>query len=75
MKSLLAELGEVEQGSPRYAALLHDITKNFDEYRDDGTVWGKGSNKVATKVDNKDDQFIGYTFKRKKVCILFLNYI
>jgi hypothetical protein len=49
----------------RYKDLLQQITSNFDHFEDNssGGLWG--INKAASRKD-KDNQFIGYTFKRKK---------
>ena len=53
-----------DQHPVRYQQLLQQITANFDSFEDDGKcLWG--SNKTASRKD-KDNQFIGYTFKRKK---------
>jgi hypothetical protein len=111
MRELLGELRTVDSDSPRYGPLLQQITANFDDFKDDGTVWGKNANNAANSSTNaatskssgqprtadtvgvvaageqgqaessastmttsttaysspKDEQFIGYTFKRKKV--------
>jgi len=63
MKIALQELKEIDPSSERYSILLNQITANFDKYHDDGTLWC--SSKINTRKD-RDHEFIGYTFKRKK---------
>lgn len=62
----LKELKDAEHTSPKYSSLIQQITANFDAFQDNGSIWGRGNAKVITRKD-KDDQFIGYTYKRKKV--------
>jgi len=64
MKSLLNELSTIDKSDPSYSTLVSQITANFDEFNDDGVPWG--ASRHITRKD-KDNQFIGYTFKRKKV--------
>lgn len=64
MKVLLDELRTTEQGQPRYGPLLKEITANFDQFHDNGGVWGKGAAKAVVRSDT--NVFIGYTYKRKK---------
>ena len=45
---------------------IKQITANFDDFTEDGPMWG--GSKVVTRKD-KDNQFIGYTYKRPKVII------
>jgi hypothetical protein len=66
IKPILNELKDVDSTSPEYHELITELTRNFDEFPDNGTVWGKGTAKAVTRVDT-NDQFIGYTFKRQKV--------
>jgi hypothetical protein len=68
MKAALQELRDIDPASDRYKALIAQITANFDKYHDDGTLWL--SSKANTRKD-RDHEFIGYTFKRKKVCLFF----
>ena len=63
---VLTELKDADHTSPQYPGLVRQITANFDDFKDNGTVWGRGGAKVITRKD-KDDHFIGYTYKRKKV--------
>lgn len=69
MKAALQELKDIDPSSERYKVLLTQITANFDKYHDDGTLWC--STKANTRKD-RDHEFIGYTFKRKKVIHLIL---
>ena len=64
---VLTELKDADHTSPQYPGLIRQITANFDDFKDNGSVWGRGGAKAITRKD-KDDQFIGYTYKRKKVC-------
>lgn len=66
MKTTLQDLRDMDPSSERYKSLISQITANFDKYHDDGTLWL--SSKANTRKD-RDHEFIGYTFKRKKVCI------
>ena len=82
LKEVLSELQDVDNTSPRYHNLIQQLTANFDQFPDDGSVWGKGSmsqagsnpaakaaltpSAVASQTKPLDDQFIGYTYKRKK---------
>ena len=107
LKEVLTELVETDQQqSPgRYRELIQQLTANFDDFKEDGTVWGRrsigtgasiglgqgsswppsqggqatartsskgggggaaGVGAAATAINN-NDQFIGYTYKRKKV--------
>jgi hypothetical protein len=72
---VLTELKDSDHTSPQYPGLIQQITANFDDFKDNGVIWGRGGAKAITRKD-KDDQFIGYTFKRKKVrfllCLLCL---
>ena len=63
---VLTELKDADHTSPQYSKLVSQITENFDDFKDNGQVWGRGGAKAITRKD-KDDQFIGYTYKRKKV--------
>jgi serine/threonine protein kinase len=63
MKSLIAELRDVDTKSPNYQSLVQQITANFDDFKDDCSHWG--TSKSVVRKD-RDDQFIGYTYKRKK---------
>ncbi|CAE7499703.1 STK38L, partial [Symbiodinium microadriaticum] len=63
MKSALQELRDVDSSSPKFRSLLAQITTNFDKFEDDGNLWC--SSKAVTRKD-RDHEFIGYTFKRKK---------
>jgi serine/threonine kinase 38 len=70
LKSLLSELKNVDHTSTQYVPLIRQITSNFDNFKEDGTIWGSNIKTVSRK--DKDNQFIGYTFKRKKVrCLIF----
>jgi serine/threonine protein kinase len=63
MRSLLQEVATCELGSPRMTKLLQQITANFDDFQDDSGVWGGAKH---TSRRDKDHQFIGYTYKRRK---------
>jgi len=63
MKTLLQELKVKSHSDSDYLNLIKQITANFDEFAEDGPMWR--SSKSVTRKD-KDNQFIGYTFKRKK---------
>ena len=65
VKSLLAEVRDLDPTSPQYLPIIRQLTTNFDDFKEDGTIWG--SNIKAEVRKDKDNQFIGYTFKRKKV--------
>lgn len=67
MKSLITELREVQIGTTRYSELMKQITANFDEFKDDGVVWGS-SKPVSSqqRAEGNADQFYGYTFMRPK---------
>jgi hypothetical protein len=64
MKPALQELRDIDPSSPAYPSLIARITSNFDKLHDDGNLWC-ASRAVSRK--DKDHEFIGYTFKRKKV--------
>ena len=96
LKEVLTDLKDVDNSSPRYRDLVQQLTANFDQFREDGLLWGKGSMSATTaggsggnsttksnppggvagiipspssstpKPPVVDDQFIGYTYKRKK---------
>ena len=68
---VLTELKDSDHTSPQYADLIQQITANFDDFKENGVVWGRGGAKAITRKD-KDDQFIGYTYKRKKVSLYWL---
>ena len=68
---VLTELKDSDHTSPQYADLIQQITANFDDFKENGVVWGRGGAKAITRKD-KDDQFIGYTYKRKKVSVYCL---
>lgn len=72
MKAALQELRDIDPSSDRYKALISQITANFDKFHDDGTLWL--SSKANTRKD-RDHEFIGYTFKRKKVISNLLFFI
>jgi serine/threonine protein kinase len=63
MRHLLGELKLTERGSPRFPQLINQITANFDDFPEDGGVWGSGKH---TSRRDKDNQFIGYTYRRRK---------
>eukprot|EP00607_Mallomonas_marina_P010881 CAMPEP_0182422098 /NCGR_PEP_ID=MMETSP1167-20130531/7685_1 /TAXON_ID=2988 /ORGANISM="Mallomonas Sp, Strain CCMP3275" /LENGTH=610 /DNA_ID=CAMNT_0024599849 /DNA_START=315 /DNA_END=2147 /DNA_ORIENTATION=+ len=63
MRSLLQELKDMDPSNPQYSRLVAQITANFDKFKEDGTIWG--ASKAVSRKD-KDNQFIGYTYKRKK---------
>ena len=65
LRSLVADLKSLDHASPEYSPLVKQITANFDNFTEDGTIWGSNIKTVSRK--DKDNQFIGYTFKRKKV--------
>ena len=65
MKSLLTDLKSLDPTSPEYIPLIRQLTSNFDDFKEDGTIWGSNIKSEVRK--DKDNQFIGYTFKRKKV--------
>ena len=71
---VLTELKDSDHTSPQYPGLIQQITANFDDFKDNGVIWGRGGAKAITRKD-KDDQFIGYTYKRKKVLFVFFDYI
>lgn len=64
LKSLLSELRDLDPHSSQYLPLIRQLTSNFDEFKEDGTIWGSNIKSEVRK--DKDNQFIGYTFKRKK---------
>lgn len=64
MKSLLHQLRDVSASDPCYPSLVSAITANFDRIQDKGPLWGMNSKVVIRK--DKDNEFVGYTFKRKK---------
>ena len=97
LKEVLTDLKDVDNSSPRYRGLVQQLTANFDQFREDGLLWGKGSMSTTAggggsggnaaekskppggaagttpssssstpKPPVVDDQFIGYTYKRKK---------
>ena len=66
MRTALQELRDVDSSSPKFNELLSQITSNFDKFEDDGNLWC--SSKAVSRKD-KDHEFIGYTFKRKKVVV------
>lgn len=59
---------DIDPASPEYIPVIKQLTSNFDDFKEDGTIWG--SNIKAEVRKDKDNQFIGYTFKRKKVWLL-----
>lgn len=65
MGSLLEELRHTEPSTPRYDDLISQVTANFDDFKEEGPIWG---GKAVIRKD-KDNQFIGYTYKRKKEVI------
>jgi hypothetical protein len=64
MRQLLSDMRSVDKASPEFASMIHQITANFDSYTDDLLVWGTDAKSITRK--DKDNEFIGYTFKRKK---------
>ena len=74
LMEVLTELKDSDHTSPQYADLIQQITANFDDFKDNGVVWGRGGTKAITRKD-KDDQFIGYTYKRKKVLLCTVRVI
>ncbi len=64
MTEILREICDTDTRLPRYNDLLSQLTSNFDKFKDDGTLW---NNTKAIVRKDKDNQFIGYTYKRKKV--------
>ena len=74
LMEVLTELKDSDHTSPQYADLIQQITANFDDFKDNGVVWGRGGTKTITRKD-KDDQFIGYTYKRKKVLLCSVRVI
>ena len=44
--------------------LIEEVTANFDKFKENGSMWCS-SRKTVTRQD-KDNQFIGYSYKRKK---------
>jgi hypothetical protein len=65
MHRLLREISQVEKTAPSYRGLLRQITANFDKFDDKkGPV---GDSEVIPKQPN---EFIGFTYKRKKVWIV-----
>lgn len=66
MKGVLKQICHMEKGDSMYDGVLAQLTSNFDKYKDDGNLWN--STKVNTRKD-KDSEFVGYTYKRKKVLL------
>ena len=64
VKSLMTKIREVDPAKPEEKmALVEELTCNFDRFEENGTMWG--ASKTLRRRD-KDTEFIGYTFKRKK---------
>lgn len=64
MRQLLSELKTLDKSAPEFDSTIRQITANFDAYTDDLQIWGTNAKTVTRK--DKDNAFIGYTFKRKK---------
>lgn len=64
MIDLLRELPEPAASDPRYPDLVSEVTKNFDSFEDDaGAHWAIGSSRAGPH-QQRDNEFIGYTFRR-----------
>lgn len=63
MQSLLNDLRLRSPSDPHYGELVQQITANFDDFKDEGAMWAPS--RTVTRKD-KDNQFLGYTYKRKK---------
>jgi hypothetical protein len=65
---LVDQLKEVEPSDPRFVPLVKQLTSNFDDFPDEPLGAPKvdaGAKKVGSRRD-KDNKFIGYTYKRKQ---------
>jgi serine/threonine protein kinase len=64
---LLEELKGLQSNDPRTAKIVKEMTSNFDDFPDDPFPGKKavGAGKGSSRRD-KDNKFIGYTFKRKQ---------
>jgi hypothetical protein len=54
MKDFFTELRTVDSTSPRYATLVQQITANFDDFKDDGSVWLKGGGSRSNSTTNNN---------------------
>jgi serine/threonine protein kinase len=64
MLKVMNDMRGMDHRSPEYLAMLEQLTINFDRFEDTDEPWGP-SNKIARRRD-RDNQFIGYTYKRPK---------
>jgi serine/threonine kinase 38 len=62
LRDLIENLKAVSKDDARFPPLIQQITANFDDFPDAG---GWGSAKSTSRKD-KHNEFIGYTYKRKK---------
>jgi len=62
LRELIDNLKTIRTDDARFQPLIQQITANFDDFPDTN---GWGANKTTTRKDKNND-FIGYTYKRKK---------
>lgn len=64
IRRLVNDLSQVDLKSSTFPSLLRSVTSNFDKFDDANHMWGKDNRATVTTTDR--NQFIGYTFRRKK---------
>eukprot|EP00619_Florenciella_sp_RCC1007_P006354 CAMPEP_0205908128 /NCGR_PEP_ID=MMETSP1325-20131115/2989_1 /ASSEMBLY_ACC=CAM_ASM_000708 /TAXON_ID=236786 /ORGANISM="Florenciella sp., Strain RCC1007" /LENGTH=500 /DNA_ID=CAMNT_0053274295 /DNA_START=320 /DNA_END=1822 /DNA_ORIENTATION=+ len=62
MTEMLELLRDLDATDPRFAPLISAVTKNFDNFEDDGKGWDP-SDRDATR-HHRDNEFIGYTYRK-----------
>ena len=63
MVDMIELLRDVDVSDPRFAPLVQEITKNFDNFDDDGRGWDP-ADRDATR-HHRPNEFLGYTYRRK----------
>eukprot|EP00752_Nemacystus_decipiens_P017621 g15792.t1 len=64
MAALLEDVKHVAASSPEMPKLVKRITANFDDFQEEDATRFGGQKKVVRRGD-KDNHFVGYTYKRK----------
>lgn len=70
IQNYLSQLRNQDPASAVSRELIQQITANFDTFAEDDTQWKGGLGGISVKIPDDQDlagqEFIGYTFKRKK---------
>mmetsp|Transcript_45836 Transcript_45836/g.127209 ORF Transcript_45836/g.127209 Transcript_45836/m.127209 type:complete len:455 (+) Transcript_45836:449-1813(+) len=62
MTDMLELVRDLDATDPRFAPLVSAVTKNFDNFDDDGHGWDP-ADRDATR-HHRDNEFIGYTYRK-----------